>query len=97
MMMAMMMITNAPFVKTFERIEETNYPANTDIARIIWIRGGLNLCSTNTIYVLNVAAKSISACSFKRYQSIAMLFLEWGADKESTAPPGPTGVGDILR
>eukprot|EP00536_Pseudo-nitzschia_multiseries_P003387 jgi/Psemu1/185752/e_gw1.52.23.1 len=36
----------------------------------------------------------LAACTSKRYQSIATLFLEWGADKESTAP-GPPGVGDV--
>lgn len=36
----------------------------------------------------------LASCTSKRYQSIAMLFLEWGVDKESTAP-GPPGVGDV--
>jgi len=36
----------------------------------------------------------LAACTSKRYQSIVMLFLEWGVDKESTAP-GPPGVGDV--
>lgn len=36
----------------------------------------------------------LAACTIKRYHSIALVFLEWGADKESTAP-GPPGVDDI--
>jgi len=47
----------------FERVEETNHSTlQTQIlhARIVWIHGGLNLCLTNTIHALNIAAKSIS-------------------------------------
>jgi len=36
----------------------------------------------------------LAACTSKRYHSIALVFLEWGANKESTAP-GPPGVDDI--
>jgi len=36
----------------------------------------------------------LAACTIKRYHSIALVFLQWGADKESTAP-GPPGIDDI--